>query len=145
MYCYPPMSMSYATTTYTTCAPTRWVLLDPSFSAAQMNNQPYEFEFDYSPAWRFVGQHMRWHPDLQQTAEQYVRRTVGAPEGQPIPPVCSLQTIAFDTLTTVTVDWNPYASRRFQSLVRGKYDRLLPFVPRDISACRRSESRDSAT
>jgi len=49
-------------------------------------NQPLEFDFDYSPAWRFVGQHMRWNPHLKQVAEQYVRRTVGSPEDQPTPP-----------------------------------------------------------
>ncbi|KAG6837668.1 hypothetical protein H0H93_004944 [Arthromyces matolae] len=48
-------------------------------------NQPYEMEFDYSPAWRFVGQHLFWSPSIEQLAYQYVRRAVGAPEDGPTP------------------------------------------------------------
>ena len=54
---------------------------------------------------------MRWNPDLQQVAEQYVRRAVGAPDDQPTPPVRSLYTFMLDSLTIASVDWHPYASR----------------------------------
>jgi hypothetical protein len=53
-----------------------------------MQSQPFEFDFDYSPAWRFVGKHMHWFPPLQNLAELYVRRAVGASEDGPTPPVC---------------------------------------------------------
>ncbi|KAG6910509.1 hypothetical protein DXG01_009928 [Tephrocybe rancida] len=49
-------------------------------------NQPYEMEFDYSPAWRFVGQYLYWSPKIEQLAYQYVRRAVGTTEDQPTPP-----------------------------------------------------------
>ncbi|KAF5352395.1 hypothetical protein D9756_005940 [Leucocoprinus leucothites] len=49
-------------------------------------HQPFEFEFDYSPAWRFVGQHLRWTARLEAIAETYVRATLGTPEGSPTPP-----------------------------------------------------------
>jgi len=49
-------------------------------------NQPFEFDFDYSPAWRFVGKHMHWFPPLQNLAELYIRRAIGAPEDGPTPP-----------------------------------------------------------
>ncbi|KAH0591053.1 hypothetical protein H2248_001162 [Termitomyces sp. 'cryptogamus'] len=49
-------------------------------------NQPYEMEFDYSPAWRFVGQHLHWSPRIEQLAYQYVRRTLGTLEDETIPP-----------------------------------------------------------
>ncbi|KXN88805.1 hypothetical protein AN958_06674 [Leucoagaricus sp. SymC.cos] len=49
-------------------------------------HQPFEFEFDYSPAWRFVGQHLRWTPRLETIADIYVRATLGTPEGSETPP-----------------------------------------------------------
>ncbi|KAF8665360.1 hypothetical protein AX16_000379 [Volvariella volvacea WC 439] len=49
-------------------------------------HQPFEFEFDYSPAWRFVAQHMHFTPALQQLAETYVRRAFGTPGDAPLPP-----------------------------------------------------------
>ncbi|KAF6766677.1 hypothetical protein DFP72DRAFT_1162239 [Ephemerocybe angulata] len=41
--------------------------------------QPFEFNFDFSPAWRFVGQHMRWTPQLDNLVDQYARRAIGVP------------------------------------------------------------------
>jgi len=49
-------------------------------------NQPYEMEFDYSPAWRFVGQYMRWSPTVERLADQYVRRAIAIEEDEPTPP-----------------------------------------------------------
>ncbi|KAG5647758.1 hypothetical protein DXG03_008481 [Asterophora parasitica] len=49
-------------------------------------NQPYEMEFDYSPAWRFVGQHLHWSPTIEQLANQYLRRSIGIAEDRPTPP-----------------------------------------------------------
>ncbi|KAG5649844.1 hypothetical protein H0H81_001801 [Sphagnurus paluster] len=38
------------------------------------------------PAWRFVGQHLHWTPQIEQLANQYVRRAIGSLEDQPTPP-----------------------------------------------------------
>jgi hypothetical protein len=46
-----------------------------------------EYENDYSPAWRFVVQHMRWEPQLEALASTYLRATIGVPDDDPIPPV----------------------------------------------------------
>ncbi|RDB28949.1 hypothetical protein Hypma_015821 [Hypsizygus marmoreus] len=53
-------------------------------------NQPFEFEFDYSPAWRFVGQYMYWTPTIERLADQYVRRAIGAAEDHPTPPYIAI-------------------------------------------------------
>ncbi|KAF7347626.1 hypothetical protein MVEN_01519500 [Mycena venus] len=39
-------------------------------------HQSHEIELDYSPAWRFVGQHMRWAIRLERLGKQYLRRTL---------------------------------------------------------------------
>ncbi|PFH49812.1 hypothetical protein AMATHDRAFT_146793 [Amanita thiersii Skay4041] len=44
------------------------------------SSHPFEFEYDFSPAWRFVGQHMRWAPELEKLADQYVRKAIGLSE-----------------------------------------------------------------
>ncbi|KAF8078913.1 hypothetical protein FPV67DRAFT_1663582 [Lyophyllum atratum] len=49
-------------------------------------NQPFEMEFDYSPAWRFVGRYLYWTPTIERLANQYVRRAIGTAEDQPTPP-----------------------------------------------------------
>ncbi|CAK5280618.1 unnamed protein product [Mycena citricolor] len=48
--------------------------------------KPHEIELDYSPAWRFVGQHMRWTKTLSVLAEDYVRRSLGLHSYEKIPP-----------------------------------------------------------
>ncbi|KAF8899030.1 hypothetical protein BD779DRAFT_1431621 [Infundibulicybe gibba] len=47
---------------------------------------PYEMEHDFSPVWRYVGQHMHWAPALEQLADQYVRRAIGVEGDTPTPP-----------------------------------------------------------
>ncbi|KAJ2930506.1 hypothetical protein H1R20_g6581, partial [Candolleomyces eurysporus] len=47
--------------------------------------QPFEFDFDYSPAWRYVGQYMRWTPQLEALVDHYVRRTIGVSDGEVTP------------------------------------------------------------
>jgi len=42
---------------------------------------------DYSPVWRFVARYMYWAPPLQSLADQYVRRTIGISDSDPIPSV----------------------------------------------------------
>ncbi|KAK7031515.1 hypothetical protein R3P38DRAFT_818327 [Favolaschia claudopus] len=46
----------------------------------------YEWESDFSPAWRFVGRHMHWTPQLQQLAERYTREALGLASYQATPP-----------------------------------------------------------
>ncbi|PCH33026.1 hypothetical protein WOLCODRAFT_129563 [Wolfiporia cocos MD-104 SS10] len=53
-------------------------------------NQPFEYEYDYSPAWRFVVQHFRWTSQLENLALGYVRRTLRIPDGQAIPPYITI-------------------------------------------------------
>lgn len=49
--------------------------------------QPFEYGLDFSPAWRFAAQYMRWTDRLDQIADLYVRRTLGTAEGQATPHV----------------------------------------------------------
>ncbi|KAF8735016.1 hypothetical protein AX14_002926 [Amanita brunnescens Koide BX004] len=53
-------------------------------------NFPFEFEYDYSPAWRFAGQHMHWAPELEKLADQYVRLAMGLSSYEPTPPYISI-------------------------------------------------------
>lgn len=54
------------------------------YAAAQ---NAFEWEMDYSPAWRFVGQHMRWNASLESLADEHARRAMNVPAGEPTPPV----------------------------------------------------------
>jgi len=49
-------------------------------------NSGYEWESDYSPAWRFVGRHMHWTPQLLQITENYVRHALVVAPYEPTPP-----------------------------------------------------------
>ncbi|KAF8203947.1 hypothetical protein BJ912DRAFT_1090884 [Pholiota molesta] len=49
-------------------------------------HQPYEFEFDHSPAWMFVGQFMRWTPRLEDLTDKYVRKAFGTGPTVETPP-----------------------------------------------------------
>ncbi|KAJ6605810.1 hypothetical protein B0H10DRAFT_2228867 [Mycena sp. CBHHK59/15] len=46
----------------------------------------YEWESDYSPAWRFVGRYMYWTPKIEAIADSYVRRVLGTAPFEPTPP-----------------------------------------------------------
>ncbi|KAG2156623.1 uncharacterized protein EDB93DRAFT_1247329 [Suillus bovinus] len=50
----------------------------------------FEWESDYSPAWRFVGQHMHWNASLERLANEYARRAMSVPENEPTPPYISI-------------------------------------------------------
>ncbi|KAG2113799.1 uncharacterized protein F5147DRAFT_770445 [Suillus discolor] len=45
-----------------------------------------EWELDYSPAWRFVGQHMRWTASMDKFADPHARRAMNVPVTEPTPP-----------------------------------------------------------
>ncbi|KAH8825674.1 hypothetical protein DL96DRAFT_1530298 [Flagelloscypha sp. PMI_526] len=50
------------------------------------SSETYEFEKDYTPAWRFVGQHMHWHDSLLKLTSHYLEGIIGrAPNGE-LPP-----------------------------------------------------------
>ncbi|KAJ7654723.1 hypothetical protein B0H17DRAFT_956880 [Mycena rosella] len=48
--------------------------------------EPFEIGLDYSPAWRYVGQYMRWTAALEHLAETYVRKALRVDAHDPIPP-----------------------------------------------------------
>ncbi|KAG9017681.1 hypothetical protein FRB90_000271 [Tulasnella sp. 427] len=50
----------------------------------------FEWEKDYSPAWRFVGKHARFHPKMVKLAEQYLRKAFGLSDGELIPKFISM-------------------------------------------------------
>jgi len=59
-------------------------------------HQPFEMEYDYSPAWRYVGKYMHWTPALENLANAYVRRALGIQEDAPIPPFISIHVRHYD-------------------------------------------------
>ncbi|KAJ7922906.1 hypothetical protein B0H13DRAFT_1982257 [Mycena leptocephala] len=52
--------------------------------------EPFEIGLDYSPAWRYVGQYMRWTAALEQLADTYVRQALRIDAHDPIPPFISI-------------------------------------------------------
>ncbi|KAG8976439.1 hypothetical protein FRC05_003682 [Tulasnella sp. 425] len=52
--------------------------------------EAWEWERDYSPAWRFVGRHLRFHPNMVKLAESYIRKAFGLLEVEPIPKFISI-------------------------------------------------------
>jgi len=52
--------------------------------------KPFEFDRDYSPAWRYAGQYFRWTTALQDLADQYVRQAIGSDDDEPIPPFIAI-------------------------------------------------------
>ncbi|KAJ8588385.1 hypothetical protein M405DRAFT_740358 [Rhizopogon salebrosus TDB-379] len=51
---------------------------------------PFEWVRDYSPAWRFVGQHMHWNASLEKLADEHARRAMSVPAGEATPPYISI-------------------------------------------------------
>ncbi|KAJ4485803.1 hypothetical protein J3R30DRAFT_1408509 [Lentinula aciculospora] len=52
--------------------------------------QPYEYDTDYTPAWRYVAQYMHWVPSIQNLANIYLNRAFGVPEDGPTPPYIAI-------------------------------------------------------
>ncbi|KAJ7623652.1 hypothetical protein FB45DRAFT_837988 [Roridomyces roridus] len=50
----------------------------------------HEWESDWSPAWRFVGQHMHWTPKIVELADSYVREALLVGPNKPTPPYISV-------------------------------------------------------
>jgi len=49
-----------------------------------------EYEYDFSPAWRYVATHMHWTERLETIGELYLRSTFGLELDQPIPPYITI-------------------------------------------------------
>ncbi|KAI0690914.1 hypothetical protein BC835DRAFT_1280090 [Cytidiella melzeri] len=49
-----------------------------------------EYDYEYSPGWRYVGTHLHWTKHIRDLAEQYVNRALGQPVDQPAPPYISI-------------------------------------------------------
>jgi hypothetical protein len=47
----------------------------------------FEWEQQWSPAWRFVGRHLRFAKPMQQIAETYLRKAFAVQPLEPLPPV----------------------------------------------------------
>ena len=63
---------------------TRYSALTPDLAY-----QSFEYEYDYSPGWRFAVKNFRWTDRLQGIADGYLKRMFGVPEEEPVPPVSS--------------------------------------------------------
>lgn len=50
----------------------------------------FEWEHDFSPAWRFIGKHVHWNPVLEDLTERYLQRVFGLQESERVPRVSSL-------------------------------------------------------
>ncbi|KAG2083832.1 uncharacterized protein F5147DRAFT_799170 [Suillus discolor] len=50
----------------------------------------WEWELDYSPAWRFVGQHMRWTASMEKIADAHTRRAMNVPATETTPPASQI-------------------------------------------------------
>ncbi|KAI0068090.1 hypothetical protein BV25DRAFT_1793181 [Artomyces pyxidatus] len=53
-------------------------------------HQSFEYEYDLSPAWRFVVKNFRFTSRLQSIAEGYLKRMFGVPEDGPVPPYVAI-------------------------------------------------------
>ncbi|TDL27888.1 hypothetical protein BD410DRAFT_781803 [Rickenella mellea] len=53
-------------------------------------SRAFEYDYDYSPAWRFVGTYARWNPRILELADQYLRRAFGLSPAEQIPPFVSV-------------------------------------------------------
>ncbi|KAG6334539.1 hypothetical protein ID866_4555 [Astraeus odoratus] len=50
----------------------------------------FEWSWDYSPVWRFVGRHMYWNTTLEKLAEEHARRAMNVQDNEPTPPYISI-------------------------------------------------------
>lgn len=57
------------------------------YSPSSEWRQPFEYNFDIGPTWRFVLKHLRWTKRLQRIADDYLRIIFEVPDREPIPPV----------------------------------------------------------
>ena len=65
--------------------------------------QQGEYEYDFSPAWRYVVTHMRWTDRVEAIGELYLRNAFGLDPDQSIPPVSRNQ-IYFTRMVSFSID-----------------------------------------
>lgn len=85
-------SRCFAWITYSTSALPEYVARGGLTAYPPSNHsalQDVEYEYDFSPAWRYVATHMHWTERLETIGELYLRSTFGLEADQPIPPVSS--------------------------------------------------------
>jgi len=128
LYC-RQMNMLLASITYIMSVLSRYVISLLSYPTSSQWPQSFEYEFDISPAWRFVATHFRWTPRLQSIADGYLRRIFKVPDNDPIPPVSENYLSCAIVLINVSVYWHPRASRRgLHPVLQWPFERrLLPF------------------
>lgn len=51
------------------------------------SHKGFEFEYEYSPAWRFVGRYVRWTKQIEDLAWAYLRNLWDVREDEDVPPV----------------------------------------------------------
>ncbi len=54
------------------------------------NSDAFEWEKEWSPAWKLVGQYLHWHPKMLRLAQQYAKNALGVAEDAPLPKVMLL-------------------------------------------------------
>ncbi|KAJ7926026.1 hypothetical protein B0H13DRAFT_2229589 [Mycena leptocephala] len=67
-----------------------WSLASLAFPSTRAANLVPPLPTKQTPAWRFVGQHMRWTTRLERLADEYLRRAFGLQQDDPIPPFISI-------------------------------------------------------
>lgn len=94
---------------------------------------PYEWEKDYSPAWRFVGKHLRWSERVMRVVDASLRNLWSVPAGQNVPKVCRgfLRKISRGWLliSKISVCWAVY---RHPHSTRGLCERLQRLTKGDL-------------
>ncbi|KAG8855517.1 hypothetical protein FRB96_007021 [Tulasnella sp. 330] len=50
----------------------------------------YEWQQEFSPAWRFIGSKIKWNPTLQDITVGYLKRALGAVDVDPLPPLITI-------------------------------------------------------
>ncbi|THV07511.1 hypothetical protein K435DRAFT_833398 [Dendrothele bispora CBS 962.96] len=68
-------------------------------------DQPFEWDTDYSPSWRYVARYMYWTSSLQNLADQYVRRTFGVAYSDPTPPYITVHVRHGDFANNCILDY----------------------------------------
>jgi hypothetical protein len=69
-----------------------------------------EYEYEYAPAWRFVGRYLHWTERIEQIAASYLRELFNMDESTSIPPVSLFFPSLYATLDTPT-DYKPTTYR----------------------------------
>lgn len=84
-----------------------------------MRNQGDEFDWDYSPMWRFVGRYARFTPEITKLAQTYVNRAVGLPDDAPTPSVRPCPQRLLRYIPTFLVHLGAHPQERLPWLVCG--------------------------